>query len=91
MATSQPISPGPQSYTGTVHYQLGYALLEIAASNTVLLIFDSPFTGLWDFNKAAQTAQYMQQHYVEGAPATLHGIILNQLINGQQRQVLHMF
>lgn len=91
MASPQ-LHPAPQSYTGTVHYQLGYALFDIPGrSNMVLLMFDSPFTGIWDFSKAAQTSQYMQQHYPENATATLHGIILDHLINGQPRQALHMF
>jgi hypothetical protein len=90
MATSQPMVP--QSYSGAVHYQLGFALLDIAGlTNWVLLILDSPFTGAWDFNRAAQSTLYMQQRYVEGAPASLHGVILGHLIDGQQRQVLHIF
>jgi hypothetical protein len=92
MSTPQPITPVPQSYSGTVHYQFGLALFDLGGSaGMVLLIFDSPFTGVWNFNNSAQTALYMQQHYGEGSPATLHGIVVDHLINGQQRQALHIF
>jgi hypothetical protein len=91
MTTPQPLYPAPSSYTGLIHYANSLSFIEfVGSTNWAVLIFDRPFTGSFDFQRAQQTAASMKQHYPEGSQATLSGILINHIINGQNTPVLHL-
>jgi hypothetical protein len=91
MTTPQPLYPPPSTYTGPISYANSLSFLDISGGgNWALLIFDRPFTGTFNFQLAQQTANSMKQHYVQGAQATLWGILIDQIINGQNTRVLHL-
>jgi hypothetical protein len=92
MATSPPptLHPLPAQMNGTVQYQHGYAFLMSQTNQWVLLQFDSPFTGVLDLTRAAQTATILMKTYPPNTVATFNGILMMHSVNGQNRAVLHL-
>ena len=92
MATSPPptLHPLPAQMNGTVQYHNGYAFLMSPTNQWVLLQFDSPFTGVLDLTRAAQTATILMKTYPPNTVATFNGILMMHSVNGQNRAVLHL-
>jgi hypothetical protein len=90
MATPPTLHPQPAQMSGTVQYHNGYAFLLTPNNQYVLLQFDSPFTGVLDLTRAAQTATVLMKSYPPNSPATFNGILMMHNVNGQNRPVLHL-
>jgi hypothetical protein len=91
MTMPPPLYPAPAACTGKIHYANSLAFIQIdGGSGWAVLIFDRPFTGCFDFQRAQQTAVAMAQHYPEGTQVTLVGILIKQMVNAQNALVLHL-
>jgi hypothetical protein len=91
MPNPQPLYPAASQHQGLIHYANSLAFLEIAGgASWPVLIFDRPFTGTFDFQRAQQTAASLAQHFTEGSQVAFTGILMDQNINGRVTPVLHL-